>query len=444
MRNRVISAKATAPLIMSDDKFRYLTLIFYAQVLSITFEAPIRFILSKAHLTNALYLRDLFILSCIVGLVLRGPNTKIKDHLRNHSIVLIYVLLVALFMTVFVEGSLFSALFGIKLFNTFLFGLTCTLIATHKPKSVFNLAAFVFLATCAGIFLNKALGVFPWDGTSYETAFGTVEVNRVWWIAGGERRLAGFCRASYTAAAIIAVTATILQLQLSRFIVKFVVTIIALAAIYLTTSKGVVIALLATSLISFTKPASSIRVIISSLGAASFALLGALVPFISWYLAPPINTLRHAPNVLSSFADRATNTWPGALNEFTYWYNWLIGKGLGGVGIASSFTSTIRVNPIDNMHLYLFGNLGVVGTILFATLAFQTIRAASSRNNTNLTTVAVTVTILLIGYGNVTNILDDSFSPIALGMAWGLISFAAKEKFEKLEVRKPIARTVLT
>lgn len=436
MKNKATKAISKTPPIATKNNLRYLTWIFCIQVLSITFEAPIRFVLSKVHLTNALYLRDLLILSCIAILALRTPDTKLKDHIRNHSIVLIYALAIALFTTTLIGGSIFSALFEIKIFNTFLFGLTCALLTHHNPRLVLRLATLVFFATCIGIFLNKALGVFPWDGTSYETAFGTVEVNRVWWIEGGERRLAGFCRASYTAAAIIAVTATLLQLQLNRMAAKLAVTILALSAIYLTTSKGVVIALLLTSLISFTKPASSIRVALSSFGAASFAILCAIVPFLSWYLSPPINTVRYAPNMLSSFADRATNTWPGALNEFTHWYHWLIGKGLGGVGIASAFTSSVRVNPIDNLHLYLFGNLGIIGFIFFAILAFQTIRSASRRDNTQITTTAVTVAILLIGYGNVTNILDDAFSPIALGMAWGVLSYSLKSHSDKLSLKK--------
>ncbi len=431
MRNKTATAKSAPLSVEKSLNFRYLKWVFFVQVLSIAFEAPIRFILSKAHLTNALYIRDILILSCIAILALSPHETRLKNHIRNNILALTYAIALALFTIAFIEGSLFSALFEIKIFNTFLFGLTCTLLAEREPRFVVKLAAFVFLATCVGIFSNRAFGTFPWDGTSYETAFGTVEVNRVWWIEGGERRLAGFCRASYTAAAIVAVTATVLQLQLNRVATKLTVTILALTAIYLTTSKGVVIALLATSIISLTKPAGSLRQLLSSSGAAAFALLCVMAPFLSWYLSPPTNTVRYAPHILSSFADRATNTWPSALNEFTHWYNWLIGKGLGGVGIASAFSSTVRVNPIDNLHLYLYGNLGIIGSVFFAILVFQTIKAATYRDNTKITATAIVIAILLIGYGNVTNILDDAFSPIALGMAWGIISFSLTARSTK-------------
>lgn len=418
-----------AKLATPADTAGYLTVILWIQVLTISFESPLRFLLTKISLTNVLYLRDVMIFTCIALLVVKTPRDKLQGHLRSTAILLVYILMVALFTVVLIDGGLFSALFSIKLFNTFLFGLTCTLVAVKSPRSLKYLTIFVFLVTCTGVVLNKVLGVFPWEGAAYETAFGTVETSRVWWIAGGERRLAGFCRASYTAAAIIAVTGTVLQLVVRNFFVKLVITGLALASIYLTTSKGVVLALLGTSVIAFTPHGSGLRRFTQSAGALFFATLGLVVPFISWYVALPTRTVKRVPGLLSSFADRATNTWPDALNEYVHWYNWLIGKGLGGVGQASAFSGSVRrLNPIDSMHLFLYGNLGIIGTALFVTLALVTIRTAAQRGLGYKKTIACSVIVLLLGYGNVTNILDDAFSPIALGIAWGLIACDGDKK----------------
>jgi hypothetical protein len=418
-----------APKVKGSGTAGYIAAILAIQTISIAFEAPLRFGLAKLHLSNILYLRDLLIFSCVMAMLWRPPAGDEGPFLKSRLQWLLFMVSVAFFTAVLMGNGIFSALFALKLFNITLFGLACTIVADKRPEFVTKLVIFLFISTALGIFLNKAVGQFPWDGESIETAFGTVEVNRVWWITGGERRLAGFCRASYTAAAILAITGSMLLFLTQKTLLKLAVAAVALAAIYMTTTKGVVISLVAVIMVSLAPAKSYSRSTLFTFWSIFFALLALTTPFISWYLELPANSVRTAPSMLSSFADRTANTWPEFLKAYQNWYNWILGKGLGGVGLASSFSSKLaRVNPVDNIHMFIYGNLGLVGSALFGVLALRMITTARSRQISTTVSCACAVALVLVGYGTVTNIVDDPFSPIALAMAWGLMTLAARRE----------------
>ncbi|RZI86218.1 MAG: hypothetical protein EOP38_02150 [Rubrivivax sp.] len=396
-------------------------LIFWGLALYITtvaFEGPVRYVLSHLKIATLLYARDLISASVILtGLVLQRPNfARQKLQLQ----LLIYLMFTALFGTILLGNAFFSGLFAIKIFATFLFGISAYTSALAYPKQFKYATVFLFCATVIGVLVNKFI-IYPWEGESFESAFGATDMSRVWWVAGGERRLAGLTRASPVAAGILGITGVAMLITIKNYWLRILVMVVGAAGIYLTTSKGLVLAFSAVAGLSLFPIKSPLRSFAGKSLATTFFLTGLLAPLISWAANPSFGFFRAMPHMLLSFADRIVNTWPDTLDNFHHWYNWLIGAGLGGVGLPSLFSGKIKnYTVVDNLHLFLMGNFGLIGTALFVLFFVRVFKHA--QNQRGLSNAAFAVAVMGLGYGIVTNIADDAFSPIALGLAWGLLS----------------------
>ena len=383
------------------------------------FEGPVRFVLSHLKIATLLYARDLISAAIIfTSLVMKRPYFKEQ---KTQLQLLIYLLITSFFGTMLLNNSFFSGLFGIKLFSTFLFGIATYTSVLIYPTRLKYATALLFLITIGGVLINK-FHVYPWEGGSFESAFGTTDMSRVWWVAGGERRLAGFTRASPVAAGIIAISGAAMLITVRSYWFRLLLIVAGTAGIYLTTSKGWVIAYVAIAGISMLPIKSQLRDLAGKIFLTFFFLFGLLAPFVSWVFNPGYGFFRSSPRILSSFADRISHTWPATFRGFKHWYNWVVGEGLGGVGLPSLFSGKSAANytVVDNLHLFLMGNFGIIGTLLFVLFYARMFR--HTNNQRSMSNAAFAVAFMGISYGIVTNIADDSFSPIAIGFAWGLLS----------------------
>lgn len=399
------------------EKLIFWGLCIYMTTLAL--EGPLRFVLSHLKIATLLYARDL-----ISATVILASMVVARAHFqrqRNQLLLLTYLLITSFFATVLLDNGIFSGLFAIKIFGTFLFGIAAyTAVLTH-PKQFKLALMLMFGVTLTGVVINRFYGAFPWEGGLFESAFGTSEISRVWWISGGERRLAGFTRASPLAAGIIAITGGAMLITAKNYWVRLLLFVAGIAGIYLTTSKGLIIAYMAVAAISAFPMQSKLRSMSGVFFAIAFFILGILAPLISWITNPGIAFQRSSPRILSSFADRISNSWPDTINGFTHWYNWLVGQGLGGIGLPALFSGKVsRMSVVDNLHLFLMANFGLIGTTLFVLFFVRIMRNADSHRDASR--AAFAVGIIALGYGIVSNIADDAFSPIAIGIAWGLMS----------------------
>lgn len=408
------ASKAASPSQL--DKLIFLGLAIY--ITTVAFEGPVRFLLSYLKIATLLYARDLISASIILtGLVLKRTNFERQ---KTQLQLLIYLLVTTLFATIFLGNAFFSGLFAIKIFAIFLFGLSAYTSILTYPKHFKYATVALFFITAAGVLVNKFY-IYPWEGASFESAFGATDMSRVWWVAGGERRLAGLTRASPVAAGILGLTGVAMLITMKNYWLRLCVMFIGAAGIYLTTSKGLVLAYTGVASIALLPMGSSLRSLAGKSLATVFFLVGLLAPLISWVVNPGFGFFRSSPFLLSSFADRIANTWPATLNNFKHWYNWLIGEGLGGVGLPSLFSGrTADYTVVDNLHLFLMGNFGLIGSTLFVLFYIRIFKHAQNRRG--VSNAAFTVAVMGLGYGIVTNIADDAFSPIAMGLAWGLLS----------------------
>lgn len=389
------------------------TLIYLATLI---FEAPLRMAMAKAHIATLLYARDLLAV-LIICVALFGQYAIYKRQ-RNLLILLSYVLVTGFFLSITLGNNLFSAGFGAKIFLTTLLGVAVGCYVDEDNPTLKKATVAIFVITSLGIVANYFYGIFPWEGGEFESAFGTSAVSKVWWIEGGIRRLAGLTRTSTLAATAIGMTGAAIMLYWRNPIGKMLVFAIGLVAIYMTTSKGLLIAYASAAFIALLPSNSPLQKLAAKSITVLYAVLGLAAPFISWFLDYSPDAIRKSPQLLSSFADRVSQSWPDTLRNFQSWYQWIVGQGLGEVGISKELISAKRVPPTDNMHLYMFCNFGLLGFVLFVLFCYYTIASVNKRG----VTPAFAAIHVALGYGIVANIVDDAFTPIALMLAWCMLN----------------------
>lgn len=393
--------------------------LFLLYLLSVAFEAPLRFLLSYIGVADVLYLRDFVAVFFIVYAFY--CSWRFKDNLGPLHVCL-FVLLVWFFGSVAAGVNVFSAVFGVKLFLPLFLGMA---YAQLFGSGVFLNRFFVlalFLVSSGGVLVDYLFGPLVWDGVRFNTSFGVSEVSRVWWMDGGIRRIAGLTRSSNTAAVLVGVLALLLLFLLKNTPARIFVTSLALFVIYATTIRGVFVAFLG-SLLLFAIVNSNLRVV-GRLFLIFGVFLGLLAPLISWYVSLDYSVMRSAPGFLSSFADRIVVSWPETFDRFSVWVNWIFGLGVGEVGISKQVVTSTRIPPADNIFLYVFANLGLLG---LGALIYSVMRVASIwRCEDDWLLFGV---FFLMLYGAISNILDDAFGSLFLGVCFGVV-FRARSKVD--------------
>lgn len=394
---------------------RFVVNATYIFLSTLILEAPLRMALSAIKLTTLLYARDLLAVAA-VAVAMFSPHV-LNKHNRNALQVCAYVLITAFFASVVFDNSVVSTGFGAKIFVTSLLGLAMSCFVAEDDARLRKATIAIFVVTSLGVIANKVYGIFPWEGADFESAFGTSQVSKVWWVEGGVRRLAGFTRASTLAACAIALCGAAIMLQWRSLWGKLLTFAVGITSIYLTTSKGVVLAYAVAGIIAFLPRDGQVQKLMAGGTTVLYTLLVLVAPFLSWFSGVGSNFIRTAPRLLASFADRMTQSWPETFHNFKHWYQWIIGQGLGEVGISKQIISGMtRIPPTDNIHLYIYCNFGLIGTALFITLVCTAM--ASLKKGV---TPAFMVINVSLGYGIVANIIDDAFNPIALCLCWGLL-----------------------
>ncbi|HEV7716857.1 MAG TPA: hypothetical protein VGO53_14765, partial [Steroidobacteraceae bacterium] len=233
--NRVVESRDVAP----RASMLYLWVAAIASA-SYVFEGPARYILLLAKIPSAIYLRDL----AEIGLVGFAVFSWMTGERRLFPLmVALYVLFLHVLCGVLLLPSVIQPLLGLKVFFTFLFGMAAVTAIAEHPRSLLWLSFLAFMVTAGGVFLNVVID-FPWAGQAYESAIATVQVSREW-SSGGIPRLAGFARASFDAATIVLVLMVPILAGGWSIVWRVGLWALGFATIYLTTSKGALLALLA-------------------------------------------------------------------------------------------------------------------------------------------------------------------------------------------------------
>lgn len=407
-------------LVKSPVLPRFLSAAVVLYLLSFIFEGVVRFSLSSIGLASLLYLRDIIPLLVILFLF----SYWFKEKLESMVFIFFFIILMIHFSIGFSYlGGLFQQLFGFKVFMPLLMGVA---LANYWSPQVLikskNLVTLVFFVTLLGVFLNHQV-VFPWEGEDFSTVFGVSEQSRNW-TASGVRRLAGFSRASFDAASVILISTLFVLFRWDNFIIRLSIFILSFFAVFLTTSKGALLALIVLALVFFLSNNGK-RVMLIKIAFFFVVSLVSLVPLIS--LLFDVNARNVSPEVywwISSFIERMEWMWPRAFEMWLQDGNIVFGRGLGGIGVAQGYGEWYWINAGDNIFVYWLVTFGLLGVVYLLFFAYHFSLYKEIDSSTGLLVMAGIIAILT--YGLTANCIEQPILSIALGYFCATILGARK------------------
>ena len=397
----------------------WLTAIFIA---SIVLDGPFRYFLNEVGLIKLAYLPKVLLLLALPVLIIVGTRTN-KTVIAGLSIVVL-----ALAWGISNLPSAEQAFFGLWILIPLLFGMLAARYILSRADDYSSLFMWMFAIAVTGVFLNPIMR-FPWVGQTIEIG-GHAVVNSRQWSAYGIDRYAGFSRASFSAASQALIFAIWLVATQRSKMLKVLIWICAGAAIMLTTSKGPFGAWIVIGLYFLMNAAWRSRLIVRQIWVMALSvILGAsiLLPLSTLYTQYHITGDDFTSRFLfHSFGERLSWMWPDSLHLLRHPINWIIGRGLGGIGTPQQYFEPTRYLAADNLFVYLCVDLGLPGAILV--LGFSLYRVASMYLRDRRFLLPFALLIAVITYGVVVNVVEGSLLSFtfALCMAAGFRSSEIK------------------
>jgi hypothetical protein len=281
----------------------------------------------------------------------------------------------------------------------------------------------------AGVVLNRFVH-FPWTGSTFEVLGQESQVARDW-TTNGLDRLAGFSRASFTAANEITVFGVVLiALPATRPAVGALVWVVSAAAVALTTAKTPLVALLLVPVALWTQRARP-DVRGQRQEGRFFVAMALLAAFMAMLVALPISSATQDLFFKYSFGevgflsvasmlDRITGMWPDAfalVGDDRNPLEWVFGRGLGGIGSAQGIFEPNAENTADNMFVFLYVTFGA-SCVVFGLAIFSRFRDIYRENGERfLLFLAMAGSVLTLGVA--TNVIESIVPAIVLGILTG-------------------------
>lgn len=386
--------------------------ILFLYVVSHALDSPLRWSLSSVGLAPLIYIRDLGLIA-VIGLALSFDIQQ-----RRHCVPKIALLGVTMgygLIAIYNGLPAGQMLFGFKVWLPFL-AAYCALDSGMMDAGDWRKPAMaLLLITVAGLALNYFWRP-PWTGMTIEVAGADVVGNREW-TTYGVRRLSGFARSSYDAAMLLLLLGVYLLSALRSITSQFWVTILVGVGIGLTTSKGalgsfLIIAMVLPLFWSGEQHDSRRTWLIRSL-VMLFGGLGLLAPLWSISsIAPQFQTGSVEQKILASLVARGWETWPQAFSLLSEG-QWIVGRGLGGIGVAQSLFEPSRANPADNFGVYLIVTAGIVGVAFYFYLMTWALPKETTTTEGRLRAMTL---LVIFGYGVTASIIENALFALALGL----------------------------
>lgn len=380
---------------------------------TIIFEGPIRFGLATVGAGSLLYLRDVLAAMPLVAAVLGW----FSGYAVATPVVAVFgILLLHLLIGLLQLPTAFQAFMGLKMWLPFLLGMSIAPLLPSRQALLIRCSAVALFATAAGIFVNIGYE-YPWIGLSYDTAFGETSGAKQWWSDSG-LRLPGLTRSS-VAAAVIALL-SLGPVVASRIGWPLRIFCIGLAGvtIYLTTSKGPLIAI-PLVLIQVMLLMGLRSKLLSGTFLSTLAAFTLITPLTLTYLRP---TRKGMPEILSSFMDRIQDEWPRAFKLIEHPGQVLWGRGLGGIGTGQTFGEPTAFNAADNLMVYFIITFGILGPIYMAAFVYRLMRYTSEREYDDFgVRLTHSWAAAFIADGIVTSMIEDAVAGVTFGALLGTL-----------------------
>ncbi len=386
------------------------TFLIKLYIIILILEAPIRYILNLLDLAIFIYVKDMIL---ILLIVLGLKNIKFN---KGHFVVFIIISISFITANIYVGNIFQIGFFILKILIPFLVGMVQyrnILEDIQKSKKFYEIC---FGIVILGVLLNSVI-TFPWEGLKYNIGNHVILGNRSWKTVG-QKRIAGFSRASYNAATYILFFVSLIQLDNKKQkIMKLFCCIVAIIGIILTTTKGILITCILFYIINFFNFKFNKKFLINIL-----VTIMILLPIFSIVCDPIFEYLKNNIEYeiyikyVASFRDRLQNTWPIALELATKFGNVFLGRGLGGIGASQFYYESEIMSPADNMFVYMYVTFGVT-VLLIIYYIVKKISKMEFRNQTEL--YVYNIILIICSYGIVVNILEEQLLCILFGSCIG-------------------------
>jgi hypothetical protein len=316
--------------------------------------------------------------------------------------------------------SLKQSVIGFYIFLPVFLGML--LRVQKQGDAVFQWMLWLWAIAVVGIIVNSVVE-FPWVGTSYEILGVQREVARKWSYLD-YNRLAGFGRSSIaTSYLIVFYCCAVLYSRRYPVFVRLGCYGVSTYALFLSTNKTALMLCAGIPIImagyEACKPLFPARLHLPYYWAKAsiVCLLVVLIGLPLWSEIPNILHDRQTFYFFSfaSLLERMQYAWPMSLALLSHGGNVILGRGIGGIGTAQKFTEPDLYMFADNLFVYVFVSVGVVGVVaLFYSLV------ARLRTDYLVDPDAFEVTYLLLlyilGIGITVNTIEGPFQALVLGI----------------------------
>jgi hypothetical protein len=234
-------------------------------------------------------------------------------------------------------------------------------------------------------------------------------------------RLAGFARASFDAATIVLVLTVPILASRWNVLWRVALWVLAFATIWLTTSKGALLAL----------AALAVWRVLEGFRAPRQWVIGWTLFFAACCAALPIAAVQFGFGVrrstvaswLSSFMDRVDFMWPDALSGWLEHGSLFIGRGLGGIGFPQLGLEWWRYNAADNLMIYLLVSFGLLALVYVAVLLRGVAQTFDANEVDPFFARCVRGwTVVLFSYGCTSNMIEQPLMNLVIGICFGAVT----------------------
>jgi hypothetical protein len=396
-----------------------------------TVEAPLRYAFTLVGAPWLIYFRDVAILLAMLALACQ----QFWRHQLQPAFVVFALLIffhgIASFLLC---GVPVAVLMGMKTLLAALFGAVFlpTLLKRKGYISLFFLA--LWLITAIGIIADYKGYAMPWKGMNATVGDYTVVINKKWNFEG-EDRIGGFARDSVTAGMLAAFFGAYALLFSRSLLFRLAAGTATLALIYLTTSKGGVLAFLLT-LIACLLPMQKSQLLNKVLLACAFAAMIFLPVVLPNYLMPS------SPAVLTSFFDRVERVWPSAWHNIDV-HSWIFGAGMGNIGVGQQYLRFEGVDTADNLFVLAYGYFGLLSVLYLGVPFLAALRRKSPVDAVGR--YAIITLIYIFAYGIVANVIEGSISAFMMASAFQALALrktAVAQEFNRGRYGQAVAAVV--
>lgn len=390
------------------DWLALLTTGFY--LLISVFGGAVRHYAASVGAEELVYLPKVVAIACVA--------ISLLDQLsRGRGKPVFLVTLIAVAMSTLVGyayvGRALQVGFGLWIIVPLLLGMVAASSVSKVFARLLPFTVIIWAIAVMGVLLDVFVSL-PWEGSGYSIGEIWVSASREWYTSGIPR-LAGFSQGSIAAANQILFFGILVLTLIKGAWWRFLVWLISLSAILLTTMKTPLFAWLILGMYLVVRgivPRVLLRV--TPLIVSGFAIALPVAAYVLSQYEIHISDMSLGM-WFQSFGTRLSATWPNALKMIGANGNVLVGRGMGGIGTPQKYFEPLLYSPGDSILVYLYGVLGVLGIAVLIWYAKRGSAAAARRDAQGQFVFMVSLAVLLMGVTS--NIVESAEASLFLGLS---------------------------